>query len=112
MKNIFKKEKPKCNNSHSKFIINYVNYSKSNRTIFSNLTPEYSHNNNVIMNDEKMEQKKKNIIEYFEKSKEIYQRQLGKFDKTFSELNNVKNLNKSTSKIRMSRMKKENKLLL
>ena len=111
MKNIFKKEKPKCNNSHSKFIINYVNYSKSNRTIFSNLTPEYSHNNNVIMNDEKMEQKKKNIIEYFEKSKETYQRQLGKFDKTFSELNNVKNLNKSTSMIRLSRMKKENKLL-
>ena len=76
MNNIFKREKPNCNKSQSKFITNYVNYSLSNRTIFSNITPENNiskkgknnRTNSIIMNDEKREIKKKSIIESYERS--------------------------------------------
>ena len=115
MSNIFKKEKLNYSKSQSKYIINYVNYSRSNRTIFTNLQNEKSkrHNfNSIIMSDEKRELKKKNIMEIFEKSEEKFKKHFEQFDKTYSDFGgSLKILNKSASMFRLSRMKKENKLL-
>ena len=119
MNNIFKREKPNCNKSQSKFITNYVNYSLSNRTIFSNITPENNiskkgksnRTNSIIMNDEKREIKKKSIIESYERSQEKYKREFQKFNGPFSELDTLRNLNKSNSMFRLIRVKEDKKLL-
>ena len=114
MNNIFKKDIPNCK-SHSKYIINYYKYSRSNRTIYCNLNEKskksFNQNNN-IMNEEKIELKKKNIFELYEKSKEKYRKDFEKFDSTYSEFGGtLKTLNRTSSMFRLSRINKEKKLL-
>ena len=114
MNNIFKKDIPNCK-SHSKYIINYYKYSRSNRTIYSNVNEKckktFNQNNN-IMNEEKIELKKKNIFQLYEKSKEKYRRDFEKFDNTYNEFGGtLQTLNKTSSMFRLSRINKEKKLL-
>ena len=120
MSNIFKRKKPNYNKSLSKYITNYVNYSLSNRTIYSNNTPDNNISKNksksniiksIIMNDEKREKKKKSIIESYEKSQEKYKKEFEKFNGPYSELNTIRNLNKNNSMFRLIRIKEDMKLL-
>jgi hypothetical protein len=63
------------------------------------------------MNDEKREKKKKSIIESYERSQEKYKREFEKFNGPFSELDSIRNLNKSNSMFRLIRIKEDMKLL-
>jgi len=114
MNNIFKKNIPNCK-SNSKYIINYYKYSRSNRTIYCNINERnkksFNQNSNV-MNEEKIELKKKNIYELYEKSKEKYRIDFERFNSTYSEFGGtLKNLNRTSSMFRLSRINKEKKLL-
>ena len=120
MNNIFKRKTLNFTKSQSKYITNYVNYSLSNRTIFSNITPENNisknksknnRTNSIIMNDAKREIKKKCIIESYEKSQEKYKKEFEKFNCPFSEFETLRNLNKSNSMFRLIRIKEDMKLL-
>ena len=119
MNNIFKRKTLNFTKSQSKYITNYVNYSLSNRTIFSNITPENNiskkgksnRTNSIIMNDAKREIKKKCIIESYEKSQEKYKKEFEKFNGPFSEFETLRNLNKSNSMFRLIRIKEDMKLL-
>ena len=64
------------------------------------------------MNEEKIELKKKNIYELYEKSKEKYRIDFERFNSTYSEFGGtLKNLNRTSSMFRLSRINKEKKLL-
>ena len=64
------------------------------------------------MNDEKREKKKKSIIESYEKSQEKYKKEFEKFNGPYSEFGGtLKNLNRTSSMFRLSRINKEKKLL-
>ena len=117
MKNIFETPLPRCEESKSQYVLNYVKYTYRNRTITKNDHIVINNNdcvnvNGVILaNDSYRERVRKSILNKFDESGSMLKIKNSFMDKSQNEMNEyIKTLNRNISMKRMLRKDKSEKL--
>ena len=114
MKNIFQTPLPKCEESKSQYILNYIKYTYRNRSITKTPTARSGNtiNDNIILADDNYRNTvKRNILNKYEESELLLKNKHSFMNCTINEMNdNIKQLTRNLSMTRILRKEKSEKL--
>jgi hypothetical protein len=118
MKNIFETSLPKCEESKSQYVLNYVKYTYRNRTItkndhvvFGSVDNNKNVNGVILADDNYRERIKKSILTKYNESESLLKIRNSFMDRSQNEMNeHIKTLNRNISMKRMLRKDKSEKL--
>ena len=115
MKNIFQTPLPKCEESKSQYILNYIKYTYRNRSITKTPTARSGNNMNetniILADDNYRNTVRRNILNQYEESESLLKNKHSFMNCTLNEMNdNIKQLTRNLSMTRILRKEQSEKL--